>query len=293
MKFQDLFPTPAGVLELRPEELGVRMLPLLAELSAENGLDPGELQSRIAGDAHNAFPLAHYPLHARKGIRDALMRAWQWLRKEDLVVDTPQGVGGFLWRLSDDAIEHSRSRDPLAAVRNGKIQVLSRPGAIIGDLAVSVHRLGFDTVERDMSRAMLSLADDPEDAVTAACSMIESVCRSLLVAMGLPLPDRKDIDGLIRAVQEPLGLTPGQPNIPADVVQDVRQILGGLTSVAKGVGALRTHAGDAHGREALYPKLDVRTARLAINAAGSLSLYLIETWEARNGRRLYMGAQGD
>lgn len=293
MNFQDLFPTPEGVLELRPEELGVRMLPLLAELSAEYGLDPGELQNRVASDASNALPLAHYPLSARRGIREAIMRAWQWLRKEGLVVDTPEGVGGFRWRISDDAIDLSRSSNPLAAIRNGKIQLLSQPGAIIGDLAVNVQRLGFDTIERDISRAMLSLADDPEDAVTAACSMIESVCRSLLVELGLPMPDKKDIDGLIKAVQEPLGLSPGQPNIPAEVVQDVRQILGGLTSVAKGVGALRTHAGDAHGREALYPKLDARAARLAINAAGSLSLYLIETWEARHGGRPNLRERGD
>jgi Abortive infection C-terminus len=107
---------------------------------------------------------------------------------------------------------------------------------------------------------MLSLADDPEDAVTAGSSIIESVCRSILIKLGVPLPDKKDIDGLMRAVQAPLGLSPGQRNIPLKVERDVRQILGGLTSVAKGVGALRTHGGDAHGREAGYPSLDAPTA---------------------------------
>lgn len=61
----------------------------------------------------------------------------------------------------------------------------------------------------------------------------------------------------------------------------MRQILGGLTSVAKGIGALRTHGGDAHGREHSHSRLDTRTANFAINAASSIALFLIETWELR------------
>ena len=87
----------------------------------------------------------------------------------------------------------------------------------------------------------------PEDAVTAACSLIESVCRSILAELELPMPAKKDIDGLIKSVQEPLGLSPARSDFPTEIEADVRQVLGGLTSVAKGIGALRTHAGDAHG----------------------------------------------
>ena len=62
----------------------------------------------------------------------------------------------------------------------------------------------------------------------------------------------------------------------------MRQILGGLTSAAKGIGALRTHGGDAHGREHGHGRLDTRTANFAINAASSVALFLIETWELRH-----------
>ena len=96
-----------------------------------------------------------------------------------------------------------------------------------------VATLDFDTVQIEIARALPNLNDDPEDAVTAACSLIEAVCRSILIELQLPLPPKKDIDGLIRAVQEPLGLSPGRTDLPVDVEQDIRQILGGLTSVAK------------------------------------------------------------
>jgi hypothetical protein len=104
--------------------------------------------------------------------------------------------------------------------------------------------------------------------------------------LSLPLPPKKDIDGLIRAVQKPLSLSPGRMDLPAETEADIRQVLGGLTSVAKGIGALRTHAGDAHGREKGYRRIDSRIARFAINATSSIALFLIDTWERQQHRSL-------
>ena len=185
--------------------------------------------------------------------------------------------------------------DELAVVIVGGKAVLTRrqsSGTIVEPFIQKVQTLDFDTVQMEIARALPNLQDDPEDAVTAACSLIEAVCRSILIELGLPLPPRKDIDGLIRAVQEPLNLSPGRSDLPAAVEADVRQILSGLTSVAKGIGALRTHGGDTHGREKGFRRIDPRIARLAINAASSLALFLIETWERQEKRALPQHAPG-
>jgi hypothetical protein len=170
----------------------------------------------------------------------------------------------------------------------GKAHLIVRDatGIIIEPFISKVAILDFDTVQAEIARAMTNATDDPEDAITAACSLIEAVARSILIELGLPLPVKKDIDGLLRAVQEPLGLSPGRTDLPADVELDVRQILGGLTSVTKGIGSLRTHAGDAHGRERGYRRVDSRISRFAINAASSIALFLIETWERKERRTL-------
>lgn len=165
-------------------------------------------------------------------------------------------------------------------------------GAAIVAFAAKVRVLDFDTVELDIARALANTTADAEDAVTAACSLLESVCRSILIELHLPLPPKRDIDGLIRAVQEPLNLSPGRSDLPAEIEQDVRQLLGGLTSVAKGIGALRTHAGDAHGREKGFKRIDSRIARLAITAASSIALFLIETWEQQQHRALPLREEG-
>lgn len=178
-------------------------------------------------------------------------------------------------------------------VTNGRAILTDRQasGGIVEPVIAKVATIEFDTVQIEIARALTSLDSDPEDAVTAACSLIEAVCRSILVELALPLPPKKDIDGLIRAVQEPLGLSPGRSDLPPEIEADIRQTLGGLTSVAKGIGALRTHGGDAHGREKGFRRIDARIARLALNAASSLALFLIETWERKEHRTLPQHAE--
>lgn len=185
----------------------------------------------------------------------------------------------------------NRSLEPenfALVIVGGKPRLVRRDAAghVVTAFIDKVAILDFDTVQLEIARAVVNAGNDPEDAVTAACSLLEAVCRSILMELRLPLPPKRDIDGLIRAVQDPLGLSPGRTDLPSEVEADIRQVLGGLTSVSKGIGALRTHAGDAHGRERGRARIDARIARLAIHSASSIALFLIETWEHQHRRAL-------
>ncbi|NOX58160.1 MAG: abortive infection family protein, partial [Planctomycetes bacterium] len=85
----------------------------------------------------------------------------------------------------------------------------------------------------------------------------------------------KDIRGLSNEVAEQLGLSPAR----TELAREIKQILGGLQTVANGIGALRTHFGDAHGRGKKRVLVDARIARLAIHSASTISLFYIETWQ--------------
>ncbi|MFK8253267.1 abortive infection family protein [Ancylobacter terrae] len=168
--------------------------------------------------------------------------------------------------------------------RGGQVRlgVVGKSPSVIDALSATITLIDFDTVSHDLERALSSAESDPEDAVTSACSVLESVCRSILVELELPLPEQKDIQGLYRAVREPLGLSPGKSGVPDNIANDVRSILGGLNSVIQGIGALRTHGGDAHGREKGHKRvIDSRIARLAIHSASAAALFLIETWQQK------------
>lgn len=154
---------------------------------------------------------------------------------------------------------------------------------IVASEMMSAHTkaLDLDTVHRDFERARESVATDPEDAITAACSMLESILRSIIVALGEELPAKRDLGSLYKVVREKLQLSPERSNISEEIAGDVKAVLGGLASCVSGIAALRTHAGDAHGRESGHARVDSRIALLAVNAASSLGLFLIETWQMR------------
>lgn len=162
-----------------------------------------------------------------------------------------------------------------------RLVVAGHATPVITALSGMAQTISFDTVRVDLDRALASIDADPEDAITAACSTIESVCRSILIELGQPLPAKKDVQGLFNAVKQPLALNPDRTDIDPQIATDVRTTLGGLATVIQGVGALRTHAGDAHGRERGYARVDPRIARLAIHAASTVALFLIETWQRK------------
>lgn len=162
-----------------------------------------------------------------------------------------------------------------------RLVVAGHATPVITALSGMADTISFDTVRVDLDRALASIDADPEDAITAACSTIESVCRSILIELGQPLPAKKDVQGLFNAVKQPLALNPDRTDLDPQIAADVRTTLGGLATVIQGVGALRTHAGDAHGRERGYARVDPRIARLAIHAASTVALFLIETWQRK------------
>lgn len=152
---------------------------------------------------------------------------------------------------------------------------------VLAELAELSEVIDFDTVNRDLDRALASSQTDPEDTVTAACSMVESVCQSIPIELGQPLPAKNDVQRLYNAVKQPLGLSPDSSDIDPLIANDVRQILSALATVIGGVGALRTHGGDAHSREKGYARVDARIARLTIHAASTAALFVIKTWQRK------------
>lgn len=153
-------------------------------------------------------------------------------------------------------------------------------------LREKAEALDLRSVHDDFDRALTEADSDPADAITAACSTVESVCKCILDEMDKPYPTNKDIRGLVGEVAKHLKLSPGRDDLPKEWEQDIRTILSGLFSVIGGIGSLRTHAGDAHGKGKNPVPADARIARLAIHAASTVSLFYIETWQRAHAKKL-------
>lgn len=132
----------------------------------------------------------------------------------------------------------------------------------------------------EFARAEAGLATDPAAALLAACAIIEAFCKVYIEdTPELEMPGTATIKPLWATVQKHLGLDPA-----AMVDDDLKRILGGLASVVDGLGAARTHASSAHGRGRNAYRVEVRHARLAVNSAHTLAVFLLETWDARKAK---------
>jgi hypothetical protein len=158
-----------------------------------------------------------------------------------------------------------------------RLMKLGTKGAAAIALTKMANQLAFESVQADFERALNQAETDPEDAVTSACSTLESVYKCLLDEMKQPYPSNQDIAGLAQAVENNLNLSPGRE----DIEPDVRRILGGLANVSRGIGSLRTHCRDAHGHGKSVNRIDSRIARLAIHSASTVALFFIETWQKK------------
>ncbi|MGO9447061.1 MAG: abortive infection family protein [Solirubrobacteraceae bacterium] len=125
-------------------------------------------------------------------------------------------------------------------------------------------------------KAVERRSGDPEGAITAARTLLESVCKTILDDLGESYGSGDDLPKLYRVVSKALKLA------PADYTDEqLRRILGGATTVVEGLGSLRNSEGDAHGRGRKSYKPSGRHAGLAVNLAGSVAVFLMQTWEDR------------
>jgi len=125
------------------------------------------------------------------------------------------------------------------------------------------------------AKALDRRKDDAEGAITSARTLLETVCKRILDEMDAKYPDGADLPALYGIVAKALNLAPSQ-----QTEDTFRAMLGGCQTVVERIGAMRNKLGDAHGKGAGGAKPDARHAELAVNLAGSMATFLVQTWQA-------------
>ena len=175
------------------------------------------------------------------------------------------------------------ARDDLQAYFDGPWRCGIRPMAIEGGVAAPSRSLREIIQDKDIgslhdefNRALAAVESDPPAAATAACASLEAVFKVYIEDHQLPRPNQETVKLLWKTVSKHLGLDPRRIED-----NDLKRILSGLSSVVDGIGALRTHAGSAHGRGTMRYHLKPRHARLAVHSAHTLAAFVVESWDER------------
>lgn len=183
---------------------------------------------------------------------------WAFIKNE-----SPEYEGRriFIWKHFHDLIEYLENRDRSPA-----------DGAITEILETfdpeNVHAVWQKALDRRVS--------DPEGAITAARTLLETVCKHILDDAGVPYSHKADLPKLWSLTAEQLKLLPNQHE-----EEIFKAILGNCQSVVAGLGSIRNRIGDAHGQGRKPVKPKPKHAELAVNLAGTMASFLIATWNER------------
>lgn len=173
---------------------------------------------------------------------------------------------------------YAQRRDYLREEFDPVLSMLETEARTPSDATITetVRAISTAYVQEAWHKALERRATDPEGAITAARTLLESACKHILEAAGASYDDSIDLPKLYSLTAKQLNLSPSQ-----HTEQLFRQILGGCQSVVEGLGALRNRHSDAHGKGAAGTKPASRHAELAVNLSGAMATFLLQTWEAR------------
>ena len=169
-----------------------------------------------------------------------------WLKRvnEEDAVDPLKVLGGVLFQFME-ASSGPFNQGQIGAGQERIRSVLGRCGlayhesgvVLAGGAALPVASLNGALRQRDLpalelefKRALDTLETDPPAAVTAACSILESLFKLILEDEGKPLPQKETVKPLWAAVQDHLGLNPAKgarKNNFTDWVRGCSSISGG------------------------------------------------------------------
>lgn len=143
----------------------------------------------------------------------------------------------------------------------------------------ALRELDVDAAHAIWRRALERRGNDPAAAITSARTLLETVCKLILDSDRVPYGDAADLPQLYRTVAKRLTLAPDQQTEAI-----FRQVFGGCQTVVEGLGAARNRLSDAHGRSPGAVPPGPRHAHLAVNLAGAMATFLIETWQEQHPR---------
>lgn len=123
---------------------------------------------------------------------------------------------------------------------------------------------------RSWEKALRRLDDDPDGAVTAARSFLESVCKHALDALGLSHGPNLDLMQQFRLLAGELKLT-----ATGETGRIERQFYSSTNQIVQSLAELRNQTGDAHGKGHQGVKASLAQAELAVNLSGATGIFLL------------------
>lgn len=138
-------------------------------------------------------------------------------------------------------------------------------------ISAKLSKISISGVRDQWWVASSRLPKSPSAAITAARTLVESTCKTILDECG-EIPDGSGgLQKLLKQVRKSLDLKTGR-----DIPKQVNEILSGLISLINGLSAISNDAGDRHGNVGGIRLEDITISSLIVHASGTAALFLAQ-----------------
>jgi hypothetical protein len=110
---------------------------------------------------------------------------------------------------------------------------------------------------------------DPEGAITASRTLLETVMKHLLDERDVTYTNKDDLLNLNKKVLKEISIE------PTSTSSGFRQFSQGISAVVNGIASVRNEFGDAHGKGKNKKNLSAAHVDFVVNMSGSLSAFLL------------------
>ena len=137
---------------------------------------------------------------------------------------------------------------------------------------INIINMNEEYIKKTWDKIVLRIQNDPEGAITLSRTLLETILKGLAEKLNINV-DKSNLIKMYKEVATQLKLSPNQHS-----EEVFKKILQGCSSSVEGLASLRNNYGDCHGKGKKFYKPAQRHARLAVNLAVSMSMFLIETY---------------
>jgi len=152
----------------------------------------------------------------------------------------------------------------------------------ISDLKQKFKGTDTNYVLSQITRMESAIDNDPGLAIGTAKELIETICKTILEERGQTLSGNLELSKLVKQTVKELKLTPNDIPNKAKAADNIKLILSNLATITSGIAELRNSYGTGHGKDSKAKGLDSRHAKLAVGAASTLAIFLLETHNERS-----------
>ena len=149
------------------------------------------------------------------------------------------------------------------------------PFQMVGARAAVLDGPIAEAIEQQIHTIESSLESVPDFVFDLSKTLVESVCKTVLADIGQPANPKWDAQKLLKETTNLLALLPRNHPASAKGRESLKKTIRGLLQTIQGLCELRNSYGMAsHGRDDFSPRLGLRQATLAAQAADTIVSFL-------------------